>query len=89
MDNEKQKILYLCWINKHSTMKNKRILLTVALLALGGILWAGTAFSQTVDRDWVAQNYNKQEFMIPMRDGVDSLNVAAAASVALWAVQDR
>lgn len=70
MDNEKQKILYLCWINKHSTMKNKRILLTVALLALGGILWAGTAFSQTVDRDWVAQNYNKQEFMIPMRDGI-------------------
>lgn len=37
----------------------------------------------------VALAHADHTVMIPMRDGVDSLNVAAAASVALWAVQDR
>ncbi|MGF3052606.1 TrmH family RNA methyltransferase [Microbacterium sp. YY-03] len=37
----------------------------------------------------VALAHADHTVMIPMRDGVDSLNVAAAASVALWAVQGR
>ncbi|MBV0894860.1 RNA methyltransferase [Microbacterium sp. NC79] len=37
----------------------------------------------------VALAHADHTVMIPMREGVDSLNVAAAASVALWAVQDR
>ena len=37
----------------------------------------------------VALAHADHTVMIPMREGVDSLNVAAAASVALWAVQGR
>ena len=29
-----------------------------------------TAFSQSIDEQWVKKNYTKKEVMIPMRDGV-------------------